>query len=48
MHGVRVDAGDPNFRKEKPRYFPSDSVDKRIGWQQENPGFDLYEADSAA
>jgi hypothetical protein len=33
---------DPNFRKEEPRYFPSDSVDKRIEWQQVNPGFDLY------
>ena len=25
---------DPNFRKEKPRYFPSDSMDKRIEWRQ--------------
>jgi hypothetical protein len=39
---------DPNFRKEKPRYFPSDSVDKRIEWQNENPGYDLYEPESAA
>ena len=39
---------DPNFRKEEPRYFPSDSVDKRIEWQQENPGYDLYEPRSAA
>ena len=29
---------DPNFRKEEPRYFPSDSVDKRIEWQQETSG----------
>ena len=39
---------DPNFRKEKPRYFPSDSVDKRIEWRQEHPGYDLYEPKSAA
>jgi hypothetical protein len=39
---------DPTFRQEKPRYFPPDSVDKRIGSQKERPGFDLYEADSAA
>ena len=39
---------DPNFRKEKPRYFPTDSVDRRIEWQQEHPGFDLYEPRSAA
>jgi hypothetical protein len=39
---------DPNFRKEEPRYFPSDSVDKRIEWQQANSGFDLYERKSGA
>ena len=39
---------DPNFRNEKPRYFPSESVDKRLGWQKENPGYDLYEPKSAA
>ena len=39
---------DPNFRKEQPKYFPPDSVDRRIGWRQENPGFDLYEPTSAA
>jgi hypothetical protein len=39
---------DPNFRKEEPRYFPSDSVDKRIEWQQEHPGYDLYDPRSAA
>ncbi len=39
---------DPNFRKEKPRYFPADSVDRRIEWQQEHPDFDLYEPSSAA
>jgi hypothetical protein len=39
---------DPNFRKEQPRYFPPDSVDRRIGWRQENPGYDLYEPKSAA
>jgi hypothetical protein len=39
---------DPNFRKEEPRYFPSDSVDKRTEWQQANPGFDLYEPKSGA
>jgi hypothetical protein len=31
---------DPNFRKEESRYFPSD--DKRIEWQQEHSGYDLY------
>ena len=39
---------DPNFRKEKPSYFPSDVVDKRIGWQMEHPGYDLYFPSSAA
>jgi hypothetical protein len=39
---------DPNFRKEKPRYFPPDSVDRRIDWQQQYPGYDLYEPKSAA
>ncbi len=39
---------DPNFRKEQPRYFPPDSVDRRIGWQQKNPGYNLYDAKSAA
>jgi len=33
---------DPNFRKEKLRYFPSDWVDKRIEWQKKHPGYDLY------
>ena len=46
---VRLDAYDPNFRKEEePRYFPSDSVDRRIEWQQVNSGFDLYEPKSGA
>jgi hypothetical protein len=39
---------DPRFRKEEPRYFPPDSTDKRIEWQQEHPGYDLYEPKSAA
>ena len=39
---------DPRFRKEEPRYFPSDAVDKRIEWQQVNSGFDLYEPKSGA
>jgi hypothetical protein len=39
---------DPKFRKEEPRYFLSDSVDKRIEWQQVNSGFDLYEPKSGA
>jgi hypothetical protein len=39
---------DPNFRKEKPRYFPSDSVNKRIEWQKENSGYDLYEPKRSA
>jgi hypothetical protein len=39
---------DPNFRKEQPKYFPPDSVDRRIEWRQANPGFDLYEPSSAA
>ena len=39
---------DPNFRKEEPRFFPTDSVDSRIEWQQAHPGFDLYEPKSAA
>jgi hypothetical protein len=32
---------DPNFRKEERRYFPTDSVDRRIEWRQQHPGFDL-------
>lgn len=39
---------DPNFRKEAPRYFPADAVDKRLEFRQEHPGFDLYEPKSAA
>ena len=39
---------DPNFRKEQPRYFPAESLDKKIGWQQEHPGSDLYYPKSAA
>ena len=39
---------DPNFRKEQPSYFPSDLVDKRVGWQMEHPGYDLYFPSSAA
>lgn len=39
---------DPNFRKEEARYFPSDQVDKRIEWQQEHTGYDLYFPKSAA
>jgi hypothetical protein len=39
---------DPNFRKEKPRYFPPDRTDKRIEWRQAHPGYDLYEPKSAA
>src|ERR1044071_7823592 len=39
---------DPNFRKEEPRYFPSDRVDKRIEWQHLHPGYDLYDPTSAA
>jgi hypothetical protein len=41
-------AYDLSFRKEEPRYFPSDSMDRRIKWQQMNSGFDLYEPKSAA
>jgi hypothetical protein len=39
---------DPNFRKEQPRYFPADRTDKLIDWQQQNSGYDLYSARSAA
>ncbi len=39
---------DPKFRKEEARYFPADSTDRRIEWQQQNPGHDLYEQNSAA
>jgi hypothetical protein len=39
---------DPNFRKEKPSYFPSDAVDRRIEWQQGHPDYDLYDPKSAA
>ena len=33
---------------EQPSYFPTESVDKRIGWQQKHPGYDLYDSGSAA
>jgi len=33
---------DPRFRKEEPRYFPPDRVDKMIEWQNQYPGYDLY------
>src|SRR5437870_11905386 len=39
---------DPRFRKEEPRYFPSDRMDRRIAWRQENPGYELYEPRRAA
>jgi hypothetical protein len=39
---------DPNFRREKTRYFPTDSVDRRIEWRRANPGYDVYEVKSAA
>ena len=39
---------DPNFRKEQPSYFPTELEDKRIGWQMEHPGYDLYFPSSAA
>ena len=39
---------DPNFRKEELRDFPTDSEDKRIEWQQEHSGYDLYEPRSLA
>jgi hypothetical protein len=39
---------DPKFRQEKPTYFPAASANKRIGWQLEHPGCDLYEPTSAA
>jgi len=39
---------DPNFRKEQPRYFPAESVDRSIGWKKQNPGYDLYYPRSAA
>jgi hypothetical protein len=39
---------DPSFRKEGPRHFPPDSMDKRVEWQQEHPGYDLYEPKSGA
>lgn len=39
---------DPSFRKEEQRFFPADSVDRKIDWQQQHPGFDLYDPRSAA
>jgi len=39
---------DSNFRKEQPRYFPSDAVDKQIEWEMQYPGYDLYFPKSAA
>jgi hypothetical protein len=39
---------DPNFRKEEARYFPADSMEPRIEWKQDHPGYDLYEPRSAA
>jgi hypothetical protein len=39
---------DPRFRTEEERYFPADSMDRRIEWRQQNPGYDLYEPKSAA
>jgi hypothetical protein len=39
---------DPNFRRQTTSCFPSDMVDKKIGWRKDNPGFDLYEPSSAA
>ena len=33
---------DPNFGKEQLTYFPTEEVDKMIGWKMEHPGYDLY------
>ena len=38
MCGVRGCALIQTSRKEQPRYFPTELVNKRIGWQQEFPG----------
>ena len=48
MYRLRIDALRSNFRKEQPSYFSSDVVDKRLGWQMEHPGYDLYFPSSAA
>ena len=39
---------DPNFKRERLSYFPTELEDKRIGWQMEHPGYDLYFPSSAA
>lgn len=39
---------DPTFRKEQLRYFPTESVDRSIGWKKEHHGYDLYCPRSAA
>lgn len=39
---------DPNFRKDRPTYFPSDAVDNQIEWKMQYPGYDLYYPKSAA
>ena len=39
---------DPKFREEEPRYFPPNTIDRRIEWRQQYPGYDLYEPKSAA
>jgi hypothetical protein len=39
---------DPNFRNERPRYFPPDRVDKMTEWLQQYPGYDSYYPGSAA
>jgi hypothetical protein len=41
-------ASDPNFRKEQPRYFSTEAVDRWIGWKKEHPEYDLYCPRSAA
>jgi hypothetical protein len=45
MHSMRLMVY-PNFRRKQPKY--SDSEDRRIEWQQRNPGYDLYQPKSAA
>jgi hypothetical protein len=48
MHVVRLDAVGSKFQKRRAQIFSADRIDRKIEWQLEHPGYDLYEPRSAA
>ena len=48
MPGLRMDALRPKFQERTAELFSNRAEDKRIGWQMEHSGYDLYFPSSAA